>query len=197
MGKKRLINEYVRKKLQKLRQEKRLSAAEVAHRLGVPRTSYVSMETGAYNLKLDHVYRILAVLDADIMDVWPQPGERTELEVSRSHHLAIQRFRLNEVLSLSNSEGGVLLARYGSKVSVVMSSGLSDYFVDRLAYYLQDGELYKPGGWFRLNGGVSGYYLYLRPETVPKHVHAVIEHYLTIWACFFDSAVLRKASNDR
>lgn len=196
MGKKWLINEYVRKKLKELRQSKGLTASEVAERLGLPRTSYVSMESGAYNIKLDHVYRVLAVLDADILDVWPQPDERSELAVNRSHLLNIQRFRLNEVLHMSGSAGGILLARRGGRVRVAMQAGLSDYFVDRLVYYLEDNTCFKPGSWFDLKGRHSGYFLYLRAENVPRHVEQLIEHYLSVWASFFDSDLFRETPDN-
>ncbi|HSR67539.1 MAG TPA: helix-turn-helix domain-containing protein [Acidobacteriota bacterium] len=71
------VNAFVCTSIRRLRQARGLAIERVAERSGIPPGSYSCLETGRYRLNLENLYRILAALDADIGDVWPQrPGDR-------------------------------------------------------------------------------------------------------------------------
>ena len=65
------VNDFVRSNIRRIRKSNHMSMRDVASRVGIPYSSYASLETGIYNVKLDHLFRILEVLEADIYDVWP------------------------------------------------------------------------------------------------------------------------------
>lgn len=73
------VNAFVCTSIRRLRQARGLAIERVAERSGIPAGSYSCLETGRYRLNLENLYRILAALDAEIGDVWPQPprGQRS------------------------------------------------------------------------------------------------------------------------
>ena len=69
------VNDFVRSNIRRIRKSKGKSMRYVASRVGIPYSSYASLETGVYNIKLDHLFRILQVLKVEIDDVWPTSEE--------------------------------------------------------------------------------------------------------------------------
>lgn len=78
--KRRPISQAVCLFIRRIRRSKGLSSTEAARRAGIPLGSYSCLERGHYALNVDNLFRILAVLGADIGEVWPweclQPVER-------------------------------------------------------------------------------------------------------------------------
>lgn len=78
--KRRPISQAVCLFIRRIRRSKGLSSTEAARRAGIPLGSYSCLERGQYALNVDNLFRILAVLGADIREVWPweclQPIER-------------------------------------------------------------------------------------------------------------------------
>ena len=152
---------------------------------GIPVSSYACMETGRYNISLDNLFRILGALDADISEVWPfevaGPGEDTRL-----YHLRIQQFRLNELVSLSGAEGGAVFSLVDGKCQVLLEEHLSDFLLDRLVLYLEDGIDYPHGHWFhRKHRGVA-LFVFLKAEKCPEYVTQLARRYLVVWSHIFD-----------
>ncbi len=189
MPRRRLINDHIRRHLRRLRKGRGLTAMEVAQRLELPRTSYVSLESGAYQIKLDHLHRALAVLDADIDDVWPSHLDQEEVVTGRKQLLRMQEFRLNEVLAIGRAKGGLVVSKTEKSVRVHLTSQVSETMTDRILYYLEDNRLFRPGLWFSEREGDVSFLLYLRADQVPKQLDLMIRHYLVIWAAFFESSV--------
>lgn len=64
---------FMSKRIRQLRLEKAVSQKLAALRSGIPQSSYSSLETGAYRLSIESLYRILQALNADISEIWPSP----------------------------------------------------------------------------------------------------------------------------
>jgi len=69
------VNTLIRTRLRKIREEKGLTLWKVASSAGMPLSSYACTEGGHYRIHLDHLHRILQVLEADINEVWPAENE--------------------------------------------------------------------------------------------------------------------------
>ncbi len=179
------INDFVRKRLRNLRLARGLSGKEFASRLGIPRTSYVSLETGAYNFKLDVLFKALAILEADIQDIWPEDREASAIAQNPLHLRRIQEFRLTEVVSLAEADGGCVLRLEGGSASVLMSTGLNQSYLERLCLYLEDGRLMQDGYWFERVRRNRTFYLYVKASSFPNHLQPVARHYMSVWASFF------------
>lgn len=184
-----LVNDHIRRRLRRLRRERGLTTVEFARRLGLPRTSYVSLETGAYQIKLDYLHRALAILDADIRDVWPSPLQPEDVPASPSEMLRVQKFRLDEILEISQARGGLVLSKEGQSVKIHLTRNVSDTLIDRIIYYLEDDHLFRPGLWFgRQRNGIH-FLLYLRAEEIPERLRILVRHYLLVWASYFEPLI--------
>ncbi len=69
MVKKSTIKNLVRARLGELRLTRKMRIKDLAERAGMPPSSYACMESGFYNISLDHLLRILGALEADIGEV--------------------------------------------------------------------------------------------------------------------------------
>lgn len=177
----------VRRKLRQLRLAKKMKLRQVSSQAGIPLSSYACMESGHYNISLDHLFRILGVLEADIRDVWPVETVGVDGTSDRLYLQRIQSFRLSEIISLSGSEGGALFRIREGKCDVVLHQAVSDFLLDRLILYLEDGRSYSRGVWFeRSRRGIS-YLLFLKADDCPDFVKAMVRRYLVIWSHVFDS----------
>ncbi len=78
------ISAFVVQCIRRQRIEQGLKVAEMARRTGIPLGSYSCLETGRYRMGLENLFRTLAVLGADIADVWPGPVAEVE-EVTDSY----------------------------------------------------------------------------------------------------------------
>ncbi|HSR53352.1 MAG TPA: helix-turn-helix domain-containing protein [Acidobacteriota bacterium] len=78
------VNEFVCGSIRRLRQSRGLGIEEMARRAGIPPGSYSCLETGRYRLNLENLFRILAVLEVEIADVWPQPPEDVPSQLTRA-----------------------------------------------------------------------------------------------------------------
>lgn len=184
MGK-NLINDTIRQKLRRLRKSRKLTIKRVAEQAGIPVSSYGCMEHGFYNISLEHLYNILGVLDADIGEVWPVHGETAGTVDETAYCHRIQQFRLQEVVSLTGAEGGALFCVSGGKCKVLVYQNLSDFLLDRLHLYLEDGMRYQKGIWFEKKVRGDSLYFFLKAESCPGHIAKLIKDYMSIWAAFY------------
>ncbi len=177
------INDFIRNRVRQLRKQKRITVRGLADRLGIPPSSYSSMECGFYGFSLDHLYKVLDVLDADISEVWPCAQEE---EIAHPAYLKrIQQFRLSEVVRLAGAEGGALFLLEGDKCKTLMRESLSDFLIDRLVIHLEDGRAYPKGLWFAKQQSGRKYLLFFKANSCPDYVKKLVEHYLIIWSSFF------------
>ena len=106
MASKNTVNEFVRQRIRELRKSRSIKIREIATRTGLPYSSYASMESGFYNINLDNLFRILGALDVDIREVWPAETVASSLAENELYLQTIQQFRLGELVSLCDAEGG-------------------------------------------------------------------------------------------
>ena len=81
------LSEFVCHRIRRLRLEKGFPAGEVARRAGIANSSYSCLETGRYRMSLDNLFRILAVLGASIVEVWPASPDAAPLDRVTDEHL--------------------------------------------------------------------------------------------------------------
>ncbi|MBI4456001.1 MAG: helix-turn-helix transcriptional regulator [Acidobacteria bacterium] len=185
MARHRAVNHCVRQKLRELRLRKKISLQELAYQAGIPSSSYACMEGGFYNISLDNLFRILGVLETDIDAVWPIETEQAPSGGHPFYLKKIQEFRLNEIVSLSEAEGAALFSLQNGKCSVVLHQHLSDFLLDRLILYLEEGRRYEHGLWFEKKQAAATFYLFLKTQDCRDYVRKLIEHYLAIWSQLF------------
>lgn len=185
MATERVINSSVRHKLRELRRRNKFTVQEVAARAGIPPSSYACMEGGFYNISLDNLFRILGVLEADISEVWPTETAGSHLVGQPFYLKKIQEFRLSEIISLCQAEGAALFSVLNDKCSVVLHEHLSDFLLDRLILYLEDGRRYEHGLWFERKHGARAFHLFLKAQECPDYVRKLADHYLVIWSNVF------------
>lgn len=181
-GSKHPINEYVRQRLRRMRALRGMTITDAAKRLGLPRSSYSSFETGISRLSLDHLFEILEVLEADIEEVWPIGNEFGTIKERQGPFKSINRYRLCEIVFLSNAEGAALLRlSKPNRCQILMSTRLSDYFLDRIMLYLEDGIRYKPGIWVESDCGQDILSLYIKTGTLSHELNALVQRYMALW----------------
>lgn len=182
-----VINNCVRHRVRELRRSKKIRLQDLAARAGIPSSSYACLEGGFYNISLDNLFRILGVLDADISQVWPVESAASEALGHPFYLRKIQEFRLSEVISLCCAEGAALFALRGGKASVILHDRLSDFLLDRLVLYLEEGRRYEQGLWFGKKVGETNFLFFIKVQECHDYVRKLIEHYLVIWASLFSS----------
>ena len=187
MDEKSKINSMVRRKLKELRLRKGLKLREIAARAGIPLSSYACMEAGHYNLSLDHLFRILGVLEVDIAEVWPVETAAVDSISDQLYLHRIQSFRLGEVITLSGAEGGALFTIRDGQSDVVMHQSLSDFLLDRLLIYLEDGRDYSHGIWFQREHRDTHFLFFLKTSHCPDFVTSIVRRYMVIWSHVFGS----------
>ena len=175
------INEFVRLRIREVRRSKKLKVREIAAQLGMPYSSYASMEGGFYNINLDNLFRILGVLDIDIREIWPVEAAITEATENRLYVQRIQQFRLGEIISLSGAEGGALFSVKDEKCHLLVNQGVSDFLLDRLIFYLEDGLSYPDGQWFHKTHKGEEFHFFLKSESCPDFLAKLIRKYMVIW----------------
>lgn len=186
MSSSRSVNEFVRRKLRDARLSRRMGVRELATKAGIPVSSYASMETGAYRINLDALFSALGVLDVDITDVWPSlPLSVSGCDNQLLYLKRLQEFRLGEILALSSAEGAALLQLKDKKCQVLMHQDLSSFFLDRLTYYLENKELYKPGLWWHRTAVGGSFHFFLKAEECPDLVRKLVSHYMVNWSLLF------------
>ncbi|MBI3940114.1 MAG: hypothetical protein HY315_04720 [Acidobacteria bacterium] len=182
-----VVNNCVRHRVRELRRGKKMRLQDLAARAGIASSSYACMEGGFYNISLDNLFRILGVLDADISQVWPVETAISEALGHTFYLRRIQEFRLNEVISLCGAEGAALFALRGGKASVILHDRLSDFLLDRLVLYLEEGRRYEQGLWFGKKMGETTFFFFIKAQECQGYLRKLIEHYLVIWASLFSS----------
>lgn len=185
MNEKNKINGMVRRKLREMRLTKKLKLRQIASEAGIPISSYACMEAGQYNISLDHLFRILGALEADIHDVWPVENTGVEGTNDRLYLQRIQSFRLGEIIALSGAEGGALFTVRKGTCRVVMHQAVSDFLLDRLILYLEDGRSYPEGVWLERSYGDTTLHFFLKANNCPDFVKSMIRRYLVIWTHLF------------
>lgn len=185
MSEKNKINSIVRHRLRQLRVARKMKLRQIAAQAGIPLSSYACMESGHYNISLDHLFRILGALEADIRDVWPVETAGVESTKDRLYLQRIQSFRLGEIIALSGGEGGALFSVREGDCEVLMHQSLSDFLLDRLILYLEDGRDYSDGIWLKRSCGDTTLHFFLKSDECPDFVKAMVRRYLVIWAHVF------------
>ena len=186
MADKNQINRLVIKNLKRLRLSKGMKMRQVAQLGRIPLSSYACMEAGHYNISIDLLFRVLGALEADIQDVWPAETVGVENESDPIYIRRIQSFRLSEVLSLTKGEGAALFAVRDGECTVLLEEALSDFMLDRLILYLEDGRQYQEGFTFERNYNNTRYCFFLKADKCPDLAQAMIHRYLTIWSNVFE-----------
>ncbi len=176
-----LVNERIRLRVREIRLHRQVTMTDLAARMGMPISSYASMETGKCRISLDHLYGILGALDTDINDVWPAlnaAGCQSRLYLRRR-----QEFRLNELIVLSGAEGGAIFHLQGARCQVLFHEQLSDFLIDRLLLSLESGREYGAGNWMSREDGPDTVHLFLKAEHgLPEYITRLAEKYLTLWS---------------
>ena len=176
------INEFVRLRIREIRRTKKIKVREIAAQLGMPYSSYASMEGGFYNINLDNLFRILGVLDTDIREIWPAELAVTEAAEDRLYLQKIQQFRLSKVISLSAAEGGALFSVKDEHCHLLVHQGVGDFLLDRLMFYLEDGLPYPDGQWFHKTRKEEEFHFFLKGESCPDFLSKLIRKYMVIWS---------------
>ncbi len=146
------------------------------------------MEGGYYNISLDNLFRILGVMGAEIADVWPT--ETTAADEANPIQLRrIQEFRVSEIISLTDSEGAALFSINGHRSKVLVQQNLSDFLLDRLCLYIEDGREYNDGLWFRKELGDTSFILFLKGKSCPDYLRKLIGQYMVIWSNLFSQVL--------
>lgn len=158
----------------------------MARRLGLPRSSYSSIETGAYQMRVDFLYQALDLLGVDIVEVWPFPDQMAESgQTTRSRLYQIHQFRLREIVSISQAKSGLLLSHSGDKVRVNMSCHVDEVQLERITHYAAENHCPEGYSYFTRRQGQTRFVLFLEVERLPKYLRLLIEHYLAVWSSFF------------
>jgi transcriptional regulator with XRE-family HTH domain len=179
------VIDHVRKNLSRIRREQRISARELAQKIGIPRTTYVSFESGDAGLSVDRLYDVLAALNVDISDVCPADADLNSRLRSTSSG-RIQRFRLCEIVYLADAEGAALLRSSSDhRCSLLMATQMSEYFLDRIILHLENGVRYRPGAWFDAQCASDTLHLYLKLAELPGQLRPVAIKYMESWKTFF------------
>jgi hypothetical protein len=160
--------------------------AEVSSRAGMPVSSYACMEVGHYGISLENLSRILAALETDIEEVWPNKRVGLKGGAPQEHSYETQMFRLNEIVSLSGSQGGALLAGSKGRYQVLLRQGLDEAQIEEILQLLADRSRPLEGLTFCSQKGQKSFLLYLQALGCPRFVKQLIRHYLTIWKQVFD-----------
>lgn len=181
------INDLVRERIRRLRNARGIGVTELASRAGIPVSSYASLESGAYRITLDNLFRILGALDVGIEDVWPVESEGIRVTDEALYLKRVQEFRLSEIVSLSAAEGCALFADRNGRCSVVAALHLSDVLLDRLVLYLEQGQQLGGGRWFERQYRDIAFHFFLKTDSCPDFVQAMIQTYLINWSALFGS----------
>ena len=190
---KSFVNERVRRRIRETRLQRQVKLTAMAAKLQMPISSYASMETGQCRISLDHLYRILGALDLDIGEVWPTPNGHTGCQSLYVRRL--QEFRLNELISLSEAEGGAVFHVGEERCKVLFHENLSDFLIDRLAMYFERGIAYTGGTLLSRRDGGESLYVFLKSENCPQYVMRLAEKYLTLWALLVRRGGLLESAN--
>jgi len=142
------------------------------------------MEGGYYNISLDNLFRILGVMGADIAEVWPSETAAAE-DANPIQLRRIQEFRISEIINLSAAEGAALFSVHGRRSKVLLQQNLSDFLLDRLCLYIEDGREYGDGLWFRKDLGSTCFIFFLKGKSCPDYLRKLIAQYLVIWSNLF------------
>ncbi len=172
MHKSSTVNGFVRKRIRKLRLDRGIKLVELASRANIPTSSYASMETGQCRISLDRLFTIIGALEIEITDVWPfeafLPGGQHRFFIKRT------------LVYLTRAEGGALFGLKLGRCKVILDSHISDFLLDRVVLYLENGREYPHGLWFEKKAD-SAVNLFLKGDRCPAFVRQLIERYLMEW----------------
>ncbi len=194
MTKNSAVNEFVRRRIRRLRLSKGIKLVELASRLSLPASSYASMETGQCRISLDHLYRIAGELGVDITDVWPYEASLDAVDNPVCLR-RVQEFRFNEIISLTGAEGGALFVSRSGGCEIILHNRLSDFLLDRLILYVEAGRKYQPGLWFERSVGGGFLRLFLKSEECAPYIRQLIGFYMTVWGRLWENGKLEPSEN--
>ena len=156
MGGRKIVNEVIRRKLRRIRKKKGLGLTEVSSRAGMPVSSYACLEAGHYGISLENLSRILAALETNIEEVWPNQRFGPKEEARVAHSYETQMFRLHEIVSLSGAQGGVLLTTGENCCRVLLRQALPESQIGEILRSLEGRRQPAEGLWFRSQKGKDG-----------------------------------------
>ena len=67
----------------------------------------------------------------------------------------------------------------GETCKPLLHQGLSDFLLDRLIFYLEDGRPYPHGLWFQKTSQGKDFQFFMKGESCPKFLSELIQKYLT------------------
>jgi len=179
------INDLVRKKLKQIRLAQGVRLRQAARRSGIPVSSYAQMESGYYRIHMDSLFRMLGALELDINDVWPVDSVGVEAVDQAVYMQRIQAFRLNEICNWCDAEGACLFRLRHGASSVLLTQGMSDFLVDRIGYYLEEGLNYSSGLFLEKSYKGSRFILFIKAEAGDNVAMKMTNRYLVKWAVLF------------
>ncbi|MDA2934558.1 helix-turn-helix transcriptional regulator [Acidobacteria bacterium AH-259-D05] len=182
------INEFVRMRIREIRKARKIKVREIAAQIRMPYSSYASIEGGFYKINLDNLFRILGALDVDIREVWPVESALKEAAEHRLYLQRIQEFRVSEMISLLGAEGAALFVVKGDGCKLLVHQGLSDFLLDRLIFYLEDGLAYPHGLWFHKTRDGEDFHFFIKGKSCPDFLSKLIQKYMLIWAELYSKA---------
>lgn len=177
----RCVNDHIRRRIRQIRLLRGIKMTELATTLQTPLSSYASMEAGQCRINLDHLFRILGALDIDIDEVWPSLNASASTDDSMYLH-RVQEFRLNELISFSQAEGGAVFLLRDFRCHVLFRSQLSDSLIERLVLHLESGLQHKPSTWLVYRAGSDTLHLFLKADECPEYVARLAGKYLALWS---------------
>lgn len=182
MTTKKIINEFVRRRMRELRQNRKLKIREIAKIADMPYSSYASLERGFYNISLDNLFRILSALEADISDVWPVETAFSHVSKDQLYLQKIEQFRLGELITLSGAQGAGLFSLEAGECQILLQHGFDDSLLKHLVLCLEKGLSYDHGLWFRKGTNPKTFHFFLKIETCPTFLEKLIRKYMDLWS---------------
>lgn len=185
----RQINDYVRQNLRRLRMSQGFTLKDMASALGMPLTSYSSLEYGQSKITVSRLSRILGILNADIDQVLPPDNWVSNTVDSRLYMKRVQAFRLAELMAVSKAQGAALTRTIGlngeRKSEVLLQVSLSDGDLERVLYYLEDGRHCEEGLLFNVSSSQSRLDLFLKTDAPSGRLRPFVDWYLELWSQLF------------
>lgn len=178
------INDFLRQRIREIRITKKLAQKQVAERAGLPKSSYSSIETGAYRLTIATLYKILLAIGADISDIWPPiwEGSYTVSDVTTLPEVnRLNWFRLREIFVHSAAASVCLIFQKGNLTEFLSWVNVTQ---DERKLLLE-AILYerKAEGWeiITKKEGHFSIHLCLREPIIEDFLEKLAHVYLSLW----------------
>lgn len=178
------IHEFLRTRIRELRLERNLTQRAAAELASLPQSSYCSIETGAYRVTVENLYRIAAALNVEISMLWPSTWDQSLSSRSGDSLNSFEQlnfFRLREIVLHANSSAALLWFESSHHARVLAWINVDERTQLRLARLrrLQASSQ----GWTVLERHQDCYSicLCLRDSRMTEFVHDLVDCYLQMW----------------